>query len=312
MTYYKSWRIIDRKPRWIIVDDNGNITNKNPTKEELKNSATEKYVGNNVKYTDDELLEYLKQFYEENGRIPTQIDFANNHDHPHYTTYHIRFGSWNRSLDIAGLWEKRYNSTHTCNRCGRNFDEMEGSKYPLKEYDKERNFIGWTCRNCYQKYDPNSINNIKKSVSNCRTGNQDQNHSNTKGDKDIELACRLYRYENLNEKYDNHITPIDCLDPRTGLFHQVQGRFYNGKHGWWQFSHLDREWYKEYEDMICFCKSKDGKRIERIYRFPLSVIKEVKTISIYRNPSRGGWYEKYRIADEYELKNANTLKHIIN
>lgn len=36
---------------------------------------------NNIK-TDDELLEYLKQFYEENGRTPVQKDFVNNPKYP--------------------------------------------------------------------------------------------------------------------------------------------------------------------------------------------------------------------------------------
>ncbi len=35
MVYYKSYRTIDGKPRWVIEDDNGNI-DKNPTKEQLK------------------------------------------------------------------------------------------------------------------------------------------------------------------------------------------------------------------------------------------------------------------------------------
>ena len=33
---YKSYRIIDEKPRWIIVDENENIINKNPDKDKLK------------------------------------------------------------------------------------------------------------------------------------------------------------------------------------------------------------------------------------------------------------------------------------
>ena len=36
MIKYKSNRIIDGKPRWIITDENGKIINRNQTKEELK------------------------------------------------------------------------------------------------------------------------------------------------------------------------------------------------------------------------------------------------------------------------------------
>lgn len=33
MTYYKSYRIIDGKPRWVIVDENRKIINRIPSKE---------------------------------------------------------------------------------------------------------------------------------------------------------------------------------------------------------------------------------------------------------------------------------------
>lgn len=36
---YKDWRIIDGKARWVIVDEYGNIINKEPSKEQLKSSA---------------------------------------------------------------------------------------------------------------------------------------------------------------------------------------------------------------------------------------------------------------------------------
>lgn len=44
MTKYKSCRIINGKPRWIIVDDNGDIINAHPSREELKNLEEEHYV----------------------------------------------------------------------------------------------------------------------------------------------------------------------------------------------------------------------------------------------------------------------------
>lgn len=33
---FKSYRIVDKRPRWVIVNDYGEITNRNPNKEELK------------------------------------------------------------------------------------------------------------------------------------------------------------------------------------------------------------------------------------------------------------------------------------
>ena len=36
MVYYKSYRIVDGKPRWVIVDGRDNIVDRNPTKEQVK------------------------------------------------------------------------------------------------------------------------------------------------------------------------------------------------------------------------------------------------------------------------------------
>jgi hypothetical protein len=36
MAIYKAWRIVDKKPRWVIVDENEKIINYIPTKKELQ------------------------------------------------------------------------------------------------------------------------------------------------------------------------------------------------------------------------------------------------------------------------------------
>lgn len=41
MTKYKRYTIIDGKSKWVIVDGNGNIINKYPSKEEMKDLKNE-------------------------------------------------------------------------------------------------------------------------------------------------------------------------------------------------------------------------------------------------------------------------------
>lgn len=55
------------------------------------------------KYKDDELLGYLLQFWQENGKVPTAKDFDNNPKCPSSSTYQKHFGSWNKAIEIAGL-----------------------------------------------------------------------------------------------------------------------------------------------------------------------------------------------------------------
>lgn len=58
---YKSYRIINGKPRWVIVDENGNIVNRNPTEDELK--ELKKLVGKiHERYTEEQLLNELRRF----------------------------------------------------------------------------------------------------------------------------------------------------------------------------------------------------------------------------------------------------------
>ena len=62
------------------------------------------YKGNSRQwYTNEELLNFLVVFYEDNGRVPGQKDFTNNPEYPHFSIYHVRFGSWNEALKLAKL-----------------------------------------------------------------------------------------------------------------------------------------------------------------------------------------------------------------
>lgn len=105
MTNYKSTRIIDGKPRTIIVDENEKIINRNPNKDELK--ILEHIPKNKNKYTDEQLLNYLKQFYEENDKVPIENDFMINPKYPSSYIYHKRFGGWNKALEMVGLYDKK-------------------------------------------------------------------------------------------------------------------------------------------------------------------------------------------------------------
>lgn len=60
-------------------------------------------MGKYITYSDNELLDYLKRYYIENGRIPTTRDFTNNPEYPGTSIYYKRFGNWNNALTSAGF-----------------------------------------------------------------------------------------------------------------------------------------------------------------------------------------------------------------
>jgi len=109
---YKSTRIIDGKPRQVIVDENEKIINRNPSKEELRSvSLYKKEESRSLeRYTDQELLNYIVKFYEDNGRVPTANDFLSDPQYPSSPTYRSHFGSWNDALEMAGFRPNKKNN----------------------------------------------------------------------------------------------------------------------------------------------------------------------------------------------------------
>lgn len=104
--------IIEGKPRKVIVE-NRKITNRNPSKDELKGLGKESYIKYkdrrdeprpfDPKYSDEELLIYLVQYYVENGKVPTVRDFYSNSEYPGKSVYIKRFGNWSNALKLVGL-----------------------------------------------------------------------------------------------------------------------------------------------------------------------------------------------------------------
>lgn len=106
MTEYTSKRYIDKKIRQVIVNENGKIINKRPSKDELKGLKEEKYKMHRnslPQYTDEELLDYSRQFYEKYGKTPAYRDFINNPYYPGVMTYVRRFGSWENTLKLVKM-----------------------------------------------------------------------------------------------------------------------------------------------------------------------------------------------------------------
>ncbi len=227
--------------------------------------------------------------------------------------------------ELKGLKEEKpkgngnYNSTNTCYRCKEKGIETKlVPKKARREYNKEGKWTGrWLCNKCWQNFDPDSRTNIRKSLANRRTGNQNPNSNQTKGDNFQELTC-IWRstistipVEDLNKKLDNYRSPIDhSRDSELGI-PQTKGKLYDHINRQWKFGDLKREWNKKFDVMIFYCASKDGKIIERIYIIPFE--KEIKDkrkgITILKNLTyKGcGWYEKYRVTDEETIKQINDI-----
>jgi hypothetical protein len=62
-------------------------------------------------YSEEELLEILRNFYKEHGRVATMKDLMENKDLPSYSTYLRRFGALKKATKKAGILESSYGYT---------------------------------------------------------------------------------------------------------------------------------------------------------------------------------------------------------
>lgn len=198
----------------------------------------------------------------------------------------------------------KYNKTEICDRCG---IKLTDDTYPRREFDKDGNWTGkWDCYKCYSKFDPNSKLNLFKSVSDRRTGNQNPNSTNAKGDKFQKLTCIWLDVKDLNIENDDFHSQIDhSKHPSLGIL-QTKGKLYDSNNNRWDLN-AGSEHGKNFDNSIFYCTSEDGKFIERVYIFPWSEVLRRSTISIYNSKKNISWTEEYRIKDDGVLEKVNGI-----
>lgn len=244
---YISWRIIDGKPRWVIIDENGNIINKEPTKEELK--CLKMFEKLRPRATKDEIA------YKP---IPELCDCG----------CERKLTSTARREYINGKWTGR-----------------------------------WLARACYDKGNPNSTRNKAKKSADFRNNNLKPNSPAGKGYISQRVTCMTRGIEDLNIINDNFRSPIDhSRDPVLGII-QSKSALFNRLEGHWH-NNTGNEHNKEFDYLIFYCISGNGKIIEKVYIFPKYEVIKSSSITIYKDPLRGNhWYEKY-IVDEKHYNDA--------
>lgn len=233
-----------------------------------------------------------------------------------------------------------YNRTNTCDAVDKDGNKCENKLSPKKafrEYDKGGKWTGnWLCIVHYGIQDrkrPDHTNNLLKSVANIRTNNQNKNHSGTKADNTQRLTCTWLGPKDLNIVHDTYNYPIDHSpipnDTKVSIGHnlvdlsgkipQTKCRRYDSYYQKWKYN-VEGERLKDVDIIICYCLSEDGSIIERIYIFPIEEIYERTAVSIYKYCKNGfcyhnskgelyisGWYEKYRVTNEEEIKIINKI-----
>jgi hypothetical protein len=183
-----------------------------------------------------------------------------------------------------------------------------------KEKDKDGNKTGrLICKTCYDRnyWHISSYRENRKLLAGCRTGNLIYwNH--IIGDLFEDLTS-IWKKVKVLSKINGRNGPLDHSVDSNGITYQTKGKIYDDITKQWFLGQLIREWNKIFDYEICYCASKDGKDIERIYEFPKRIIKDIRTgISIYNNDN-DHWYDQYRITDKETIMLVNKIwKEITN
>ncbi len=187
-----------------------------------------------------------------------------------------------------------YNQTNVCDRCKIN-KLTPGNAYI--EYNEKGDMTGkWLCRNChfreYQKTDPNSRDNTFKRIADFRNKQLDKNSNLGKGFIGEQIFCMTRDAINCNLKLDNFTSKIDVKDIEFGMVQVKSPALYLNY--FWNATGIKGN----FEILAILCMSNDYKHVERVYIIPKKDVGDRTAVGIVKNPTRGVWYEKFRVDEK--------------
>lgn len=248
MVHYKSYRIIDGKAKWVIIDENRNIVNRNPCIGELKglDKFPEKDGRSNLrlKKSNSELLEYLRQFEKENGRIPVVNEFNENPKYPNGKIYFRKFGSWNNALNLAGMGlrprEKLYTDKESLNYLKQFYEkyrrvptiiDFEGNpQYPhFHVYDR---FGGWQKALKFVGLDVDTM--VRKGIV----------ETNIQKGRLFEILVRdHFENESKDLSGENSHSSCDGICPTGQKYEVKSSRLHEEEYWFFRINNEETEWY---------------------------------------------------------------------
>jgi len=215
--------------------------------------------------------------------------------------------------DLKGAKLRSYNKTNICPICRKEKKITDKSILYPKNARQIKETEEWVCKDHYgkdyQKNNPNSQHNLLKLLRDRRTGNLKDSYL-IFADNCEELTCEVFGVDNLNEKNDNYLSPIDhSRHPELGTIDTKGRRFSRnfGANGGWDVVYRITEYERQYDNAIIWCANENGDIIERGYIVPKKEIDKRRAIKIYKDTIRLSWVEEYRIKDKKILENVNKI-----
>jgi hypothetical protein len=301
--YYKSYRIIDGKPTWVISDEDNNII-KDPTIEMKKLAVYD----STRKRRDSEFGIKERKCCICNNDIPKRRELR----------FFDQKGEWDGISYLCGRCYKKvyYSPTYeerqkyrdeklkgrVCCVCGSDKTYIDNSGvHQWNTYkDKNGNWDGksFTCKTCHrkelfelEKMDPNSHYNYMKSNAKYRTIGFDIEDSRDMFIIGESAVCKVLDIDNINIIEDNFNMHIDAHHEYYGdIDIKIESPTEDGK---WKF-HTRRKWDCNY--YFCIGVDENWKNIEVTLIIPNDGwVTDISSINISRYPKNSSKYDQFRV-----------------
>ncbi len=245
---------------------------------------------------------------------------------------------WARYYDKDGKWDGKSYMCDLCNQRTKQEKITNEIKHIKNERFKERKcfkcegidirrwFIYYDengnktnkflCNKCYMKYynmEPNSHNNIKKSMRDCRlNADIDLNRfsefsERIKGRIGENIVSSVLGIDNYNDVSNNYESLYDLVCHPTYGRIEVKTASFDDVHNQSWDSTAELEHNFDTLIILCMSNEKPWRHVDRVYIIPVDCneLYGKRYISIYKNPLRESKWEKFR-ADE---KSYNDIYH---
>lgn len=301
--YYKSYRIIDGKPAWVISDEDNNII-KDPTIEMKKLAVYD--TTRKRRYSEFKIKErYCCICHNEipKGRELRYYDEKNEWNGESYLCIKCYKITYFRPIyDRIKKIKKEEIKERKCCVCGSNKTYIDNSGvYIWNRYkDINGNWDGksYTCKKCHrkeifelEKIDPDSHYNYMKSNAKYRTKGFDKNDSRDKFIIGESVICKVLDIDNINIIENNFNMHIDTHhEYYRDIDVKIDSPTEDGK---WKF-HTRRKW--DCDHYFCLGTDENWKNIEAALIIPNGGwVTDISSINISRYPKNSSKYDQFRV-----------------
>ena len=241
---------------------------------------------------------------------------------------------WLKTYDRDGNWNRNLKNYH-CTRCHCYFNPNTG-KFSIFSKDlnvnekSELNFMDsdsirskvrvehkdTICSNCRNNYtnggwlkrrdengnwDKTYICNACYLNSACRSGELDLNSSTYKGMIGVKTVAKVLGDKDCTIMKEG--SPFDICSIQSLKYGKIEVKTatYSPEYRRWVASGIKPGLF---DTMFIICTDSEFKNIVRVYIISGIEVGNVKTIAIYRNPSKDGWYEEFGVDDIIQYQEA--------